>query len=209
MIELKAAAKRFRGFLPVVVDVETGGIEPSTDAILELSAVPLTLTETGDWGLAPDLSLYHYHIQPFEGARLDPEALAFNKIIPNHPFNNALPESDMLTDLFAKIKPMLKAHNCQKAILVGHNAWFDLAFLNAACKRTGIKSIFHRFSSFDTATLGGLAYGQTVLAKAAMAAKLPFNVGEAHSALYDATITAELFCKIVNTWDGIQKNIRG
>ena len=76
-------------------------------------------------------------------------------------------------------------------MLVGHNAFFDLGFLNAAVARTDLKrNPFHPFSCFDTATLGGLAYGQTVLAKACEAAGIPFNQRDAHSALYDATRTA-------------------
>ncbi|MGW8228635.1 MAG: ribonuclease T, partial [Gammaproteobacteria bacterium] len=44
-------------------------------------------------------------------------------------------------------------------------------------------------------------YGQTVLARAVQAAGIQWNQKEAHSAVYDAERTAELFCRIVNTWD--------
>jgi ribonuclease T len=90
---------------------------------------------------------------------------------------------------------------CQRAILVGHNACFDLNFLNAAIARAGIKnSPFHPFSSLDTVTLGAVAYGQTVFARIAQAANIPWDQSEAHSAVYDAQKTAELFCKVVNRW---------
>jgi len=99
------------------------------------------------------------------------------------------------------VRKALREFDCQRAILVGHNAAFDLNFLNAAIRRTGYKrSPFHQFSCFDTATLGGLAYGQTVLSKAVMAAGIDWNNDEAHSAVYDTERTAELFCRIVNRW---------
>ena len=40
--EKPAMARRFRGFMPVVVDVETGGFDHKKDALLELAAVLLT-----------------------------------------------------------------------------------------------------------------------------------------------------------------------
>jgi ribonuclease T len=188
--------KRFRGFLPIIVDIETGGLDPDKAAILEIAAVSIRMDEQGV--LHPD-QLYPYHVEPFEGGGLDPKSLEINKIDPHHPFRFAEDEKTVLNDLFDKVKAELSAKECQRAILVGHNAWFDLLFLKAACKRQGFeKSPFHAFSSFDTATLGGLAFGQTVLARATKAAGIEFKQGEAHSAIYDAKKTAELFCYIVN-----------
>ncbi|MGR9074041.1 MAG: hypothetical protein ACU833_13340, partial [Gammaproteobacteria bacterium] len=59
-------------------------------------------------------------------------------------------------------------------------------------------------STFDTATLGGLVYGQTVLSKAVQKAGLDWDNAKAHSALYDAEQTAELFCRIVNRWKRLE-----
>ncbi len=79
-----------------------------------------------------------------------------------------------------------------------------MSFINAAVNRCGIKkSPFHAFSCFDTATLGGVAFGQTVLARAVQAAGLEWDGKQAHSAIYDAERTADLFCAIVNRWDNI------
>ena len=84
-------------------------------------------------------------------------------------------------------------------MLVGHNAFFDLQFINAAVERCGIKrNPFHPFSSFDTATLAGVAFGQTVLSRAVEAAGSVWDEERAHSALYDAEQTAFVFCEIVN-----------
>ena len=105
-----------------------------------------------------------------------------------------------------EVRQELRETGCSRAILVGHNAFFDLAFLNAAVARNAIKrNPFHPFSNLDTVTLAALAYGQTVLARAAAAAGIPWNSDEAHSAIYDAERTAELFCKVVNEW----KNLGG
>ena len=152
-------AKRFRGYLPVVVDVETAGFNPKRDALLEIAAVTLQVNHEGLWQRH---ETHFCHIIPFEGANLDKNALEFIKVDPYHPFRFAVPEADGLKIIFKPIRSAVKAHGCSRAILVGHNPSFDLSFINAARHRTGVKMPFHRFSTFDTATLGGLAYGQTV-----------------------------------------------
>ena len=193
-----AMAGRFRGYLPVVVDVETGGFDASTDALLEIAATPVWMDADGLLHPAETLSC---HVQPFPGSRIDPKALEFNGIDPHHPFRQALPELEALQMLFAPIRKAVKASGCKRAILVGHNAFFDLGFLNAAVARCQIKrNPFHPFSTFDTVTLAGLAFGQTVLARAAQCAGLGWDSDEAHSAIYDTEQTARLFCTIVNRW---------
>ena len=191
-------SQRFRGYLPVVVDVETAGFKAETDALLEIAAVILRMDDAGH--LAPTETI-SCHVQPFEGANLDPKALAFNGIDPHHPFREALPEKQALDHVFRPIRAAVKASGCKRAILVGHNAFFDLGFINAAVARTTYKrNPFHPFSTFDTVTLAGLAFGQTVLARTVIAAGIPWNPDEAHSAIYDTEKTAQLFCHIVNRW---------
>ena len=195
-------ALRFRGYLPVVIDVETAGFNAKTDALLEIAAVILRLDDDGRL-LAHET--HTCHVQPFPGAKLNPEALAFNGIDPYHPFRLAKLESDALGHVFQPIRQAVKEQGCTRAILVGHNPTFDLNFINAAAERCGIKrNPFHPFSSFDTATLGALAYGQTVLARAVQAAGLDWDSAEAHSARYDAERTAALFCTIFNRWEALQ-----
>lgn len=193
-------AERFRGYFPVVIDVETAGFNAQTDALLEVAAVTLTLDNEGMWVADETISR---HIQPFEGANLEQAALDFNGIDPNHPFRKqiAVSETEGLKDIFQVVRTKMKLHECKRAILVGHNPAFDISFLNAAVERAEIKrNPFHPFSTFDTATLGGLIYGQTVLSRALQKAGIEWSGDEAHSALYDAEKTAELFCKIVNMW---------
>ncbi|MDO9618943.1 MAG: ribonuclease T [Pseudomonas sp.] len=191
-------AARFRGYLPVVVDVETGGFNCATDALLEIAATTIGMDEGGF--LYPEHTQF-FRIEPFEGANIEQAALDFTGIKLDHPLRMAVTEEHALTEIFRGLRKSLKANSCKRAILVGHNSSFDLGFLNAAVNRTGIKrNPFHPFSSFDTATLAGLAYGQTVLAKACQAADIDFDGKEAHSARYDTEKTAELFCGIVNRW---------
>ena len=198
---MSAIRERFRGYLPVVVDVETGGFEASTDGILELGASILRMDDSGRLGIH---ATHHYHIEPFEGANIEPAALSFTGIDPWHPFRQAVPEKTALTGLFDIIRRELKAQKCVRAILVGHNAHFDAGFISAGVERCSIKrNPFHPFSHFDTATLSGLAFGQTVLAKACEMADIKFDNDEAHSALYDAEKTAQLFCEIVNRWQDL------
>lgn len=196
-------ADRFRGFYPVVIDIETGGFNSQTDAVLEIAASLLSMNEQGDLIIQETLS---FNVEPFEGANLEAAALDFTGIDPTDSERQALSENDVLSEMFSTIRTGVKQHNCNRAILVGHNAHFDLGFLMAASERCNIKrNPFHPFSVFDTATLAGLAYGQTVLAKACKTAGIEFNNSKAHSAAYDTKKTAELFCLIVNRW----KNLGG
>lgn len=198
MNEKSAIAKRFRGFLPVVVDFETGGFNPERDALLEMAFVTLKMDEHG---LLKRDQTYACHVQPFLGAHMDPRCLAVNKIDPYHPFRFAISENQALKEMLGPIKKELARQQCQRAVLVGHNPWFDLSFLLATVKRCHYKNNpFHSFTTFDTATLGAMAFGETILVKAALAAGLPFDREEAHSAIYDAQITADLFCIIINKW---------
>lgn len=198
----KGIAQRFRGFLPVVVDVETAGFNADTDALLEIAAVPILMNGQGLVYAGDTVSA---HVQPFPGANLEASALAFTGIDPHHPLRIAEQEGPALKKIFEPIRHLLKATGCTRAILVGHNPAFDLAFLKAAVERTGVKrNPFHQFSTFDTATLSGLAYGQTVLARAIAAAGIEWDNNEAHSAVYDTEKTAELFCAIINQWDSLR-----
>ncbi|GAB3681423.1 ribonuclease T [Salinisphaera aquimarina] len=191
-----ALANRFRGFLPVVIDVETGGFNSATDALLEIAAVTVDFDDTGDLEIRESIA---YHVKPFEGANMEPASLEVNGIDPHHPLRPAISEHDALSRIFKMVRATVKDTGCKRAVLVGHNAHFDLGFLNAAIARTGIKrSPFHPFSCFDTATLGGVAFGQTVLRRAATAAGMDWDNDAAHSARYDTEQTARLFCTIVN-----------
>lgn len=204
MTQPSPMARRFRGFLPVVVDVECGGFNPNTDALLEIAAVLVEIQPDGT--LKPGEG-WRYHVQPFPGANVEEASLAVTGIDPYHPLRPAIPEKEALSRLFKDIRQVMKDSDCTRAVLVGHNAAFDLNFLNAAIARTGIKrSPFHPFSSFDTATLAGVVYGQTVLSKALQAAGIAWDSNEAHSALYDAQQTAELFCRVCNAFSAVALN---
>jgi ribonuclease T len=192
--------RRFRGFLPVVIDVETGGFHPETDALLQIAAVLIDIDANGHLQRGETFS---FHVRPFENSRLDPASLQVNKIDPWHPLRPAITEDDALHRIFRSVRAAIRAYGCRRGVLVGHNAAFDLAFLNAAVARTGIKrNPFHPFSCFDTATLAGAALGQTVLAKALAVAGMDWDPSQAHSATYDAERTAELFCLICNELTG-------
>ncbi len=192
---------RFRGFLPVVIDLETGGFNHHTDALLEVAAVTLRLD---DKGMLEPHKTYGWHINPFEGANMEPESLEVNGIDPDLPFRQAIAvdEKKCIDELFLVVRREMKANNCKRAILVGHNAAFDLNFLNAAVERINKKrNPFHPFSTFDTVTLAAMAYRQTVLARSVKAAGFPWDADEAHSAVYDTEKTADLFCNIINQWE--------
>ena len=198
-----AIGRRFRGFLPVVVDVETAGFNSRTDALLEIAVVTVKIDEAGRWRRDETVAC---HVQPFPGANLEQSALEFTGIDPYHPFRMAVPEEEALKTVFAPVRRAVAEHGCTRAILVGHNSSFDLSFVKAAVERTRIKrNPFHSFSTFDTVTLAGLVYGQTVLSRAVQAAGFEWDEAEAHSAIYDAERTADLFCAVLNKWDEVSK----
>ena len=192
---------RFRGFCPVVVDVETGGLNAETDALLEVAAVLIGINTERQFFCQRTIAA---HVRPFDGANLDPSSLEVNKIDPFHPLRVALTEKEALEKIFAPVHRHIQQNQCTRAILVGHNAFFDLNFIKAAITRTGIKNNpFHPFSSLDTVTLGALVYGQTVLSRIAEAAHLEWENSSAHSAVYDAEKTAAIFCSVLNKWNGM------
>ncbi|WP_100642031.1 ribonuclease T [Alteromonas facilis] len=196
--DTNAIAGRFRGYFPVIIDVETAGFNAQTDALLEIAAVTVAYDE--NLMLHPDLS-FHRHIEPFEGANIEQAALDFNGIDPNCALRGAVSESEAMKDLCKTIRKAQKLADCQRSVIVAHNASFDQGFVNAALERQSIKRTpFHPFVSFDTTSLAALTLGQTVLIKACQAAKIRFDSKQAHSALYDAEKTAELFCYMVNKW---------
>ncbi len=198
-------SERFRGYLPVVVDVETGGFNERNDALLEIAAV---LLDVDDEGKLRPVKSYTTHVVPFDGSNIEPKSLEVNGIDPYHPLRAAREEREALAHIFNPVREAVSAANCTRAILVGHNAFFDLKFVNAAADRCGIKkNPFHPFSCFDTVSLCGLAYGQTVLARSAVAAGMDWDTAEAHSAIYDTRMTADLFCSVVNRWEELHEGI--
>jgi len=191
-------SNRFRGFLPVVVDVETGGFDHNKNALLEISAQIIEIDDNGQLGIKESVSC---HIKPYEGLTMEPASMQVNGIDPYNPFRMAKTEFEALTLVFQAIRKELKHTGCTRAIMVGHNTTLDLNFVNAAAERNKLaRNPFHQFSMFDTVSLAGLAVGQTVLSRAVQAAGLEWDDGKAHSATYDAMKTAELFCYIVNKW---------
>ena len=195
---IRPMKQRFRGFLPVAVDVETGGFDWNRHALLEIAVVPIDLDEAGRYVCGETASA---HLEPAPGTEIDPVSLEVTGIQLDHPFRLAKPERAALDHVFAAVRTAVRKHECQRAILLGHNAHFDLNFVNAAVVRSGHKrNPFHPFSVFDTVSLAGIAYGQTVLARAVQASGDTWNSDEAHSAVYDAEKTARLFCTIANQW---------
>ncbi len=187
--------ERIRGYLPVVIDIETAGFNCKTDAMLEICAITIGINEEG---VFYPKDTKHFHISPFKGANLEPAALKFNGIDVDNPLRMAVTEKEALGEIFQAVRIEIKNEECTRAILVGHNAFFDLGFLTTASERSKLKNPFHQFSTIDTVSLSALYYGETVLAKAIRVANIEWEDANAHSALYDTQKTAELFCQIFN-----------
>ncbi|MEM7220959.1 MAG: exonuclease domain-containing protein [Pseudomonadota bacterium] len=187
---------RFRGFLPIVVDIETGGFSPNEHAILELAAVFLRLDDDG----VKIAGSWQRPVAPRAGSRVEEASLKVTGIDPTRP---APSEEEAIRELIEVVRRVQRDADCQRSLMVAHNAAFDMGFFNAAVERAGIKrNPFHPFTFIDTASLAAVAVGHTVLRESCVRAGIAFESERAHGALYDAERTAELFCWIVNRWDG-------
>ncbi|QFQ32034.1 ribonuclease T [Buchnera aphidicola] len=196
--EFNLLSNRFRNFYPVVIDIETAGFNPKTDALLEIALITLKMDKLGWLHIENTL---HFHIIPFKGSIINSDAIAFNKIDPFNPLRGAISEKLAIKSILDVVNKGIKIEGCKKGIVVAHNASFDHNFLMSAIQRVQIKqNPFHPFVTFDTATLSALVVGETVLAKACKAIGLKFDNNQAHSALYDTLQTANLFCELVNRW---------
>ncbi|QJC33603.1 ribonuclease T [Enterobacteriaceae endosymbiont of Donacia provostii] len=196
--KLNLLSFRFRGFYPVVIDIETSGFNPKYNAILEISLITLKM----DNGWLKKNETLHFHVIPFKGSSISQDALDFNGINIYTPLRGAISEVEVLKIIFKKIKNDLKINKCKKAVIVAHNASFDHSFVMESIKRNKMEKYnpFHSFVIFDTASMCGLILGQTVLAKSCHTIGITFDNNQAHSALYDADRTAKLFCALVNNW---------
>jgi ribonuclease T len=188
---------RFRGYLPVVVDLETGGFDAERHAILEMAAVEVRFEDSR---LVPG-ERWDQAVTPYPGSQIDPASLKVTGIDPEDPERGDVAEAEAFREMFRRVRQAMKRAGCQRAILVAHNAAFDHGFMRLAYQRNDLnRSPFHPFSVIDTASLAAVAYGHTVLSEACHRAGIAFESSRAHSALYDAEKTAELFCDIVNRW---------
>lgn len=189
--------ERFRGYLPVVVDLETGGFDNAVNPLLELACTFLHWESD-----ALHISSHsRWHVVPFEGCEVNPASLRITGIDLEDPHRGAQDEQTVIREFFKLVRAAMKTHGCHRAIMVAHNASFDQGFLHAACQRISLKrNPFHPFTSLDTASLAAVAYGHTVLSEACQRAGISFDQSLAHNAAYDAERTAQLFCHMVNRW---------
>lgn len=186
---------RFRGYMPVVLDLETGGTDPYNHAIIEIAIVFL------DW--QEDVLLPGVHrrwaVLPHPETTIEDSSLDLIGIDPFDPARGAQLEETCLRECFRAIRKRMEANSCTRAYLVGHNAYFDHSFVKAAAHRNGVgQNPFHLFTVIDTASLAAVNFGHSVLSVACDRAGIEFDENKAHSALYDATVTSQLFCTIVN-----------
>ncbi len=199
MIEMSS---RFRGFLPVVIDLETGGFEKDVHAVLQIAAVSLA------WS-ADRLSIDQvrgWNVIPHPLLRVEEESLRITGIDLSDPRRDALNEEDAVRELFRFVRREVHRNGCERAVLTAHNAHFDHGFVMSAAERNGVKrNPFHPFTVIDTASLAAVAYGHTVLSEACARAGIEFEGGRAHAAIYDAEATAKLFCLTVNNWGRVHR----
>ncbi|WP_461816327.1 PolC-type DNA polymerase III [Faecalimonas sp.] len=159
----------------VVFDIETTGFSSVKDRIIEIGAVKVengTIVSRYSTFVNPEVPI------PFEITKLT--SITDTMVIDAPKIEAALPEfMDYVGD----------------AVLVAHNAGFDVGFIEENCKRLGMEQ---RLTSVDTVALARVLlptlsrYKLNVVAKA-----LGISLENHHRAVDDAGATAEIFVKFV------------
>ena len=117
--QAQSLANRFRGFLPVVIDVETGGFEASQHALLEIAAVTLEMNDEGQLCRQETVSAA---VLPHPDLVVEQSALDFTGIDLNDPGRQAIPEKEALRQVFEKVRLGVRENDCTRAVVVAHNA---------------------------------------------------------------------------------------
>ncbi|WP_019242271.1 MULTISPECIES: PolC-type DNA polymerase III [Bacillus] len=168
----------------VVFDVETTGLSAVYDTIIELAAVKVRNGEI---------------IDTFE---------SFAN--PHHPLSATTIDLTGITDDMVRNAPevseVLKRFKdwTEDAILVAHNASFDMGFLNVGYKKIGFEKASNPV--IDTLELGRFLYPQLKNHRLnTLAKKFDINLTQHHRAIYDAEATGHLLIKMLK--DATEKGI--
>ncbi len=193
------ASRRFRGFLPVVIDVETGGFHLAAPTRCWRSP-PSSSRWTTPAGCAAARRM-RFTCKPFEGARLDPVSLEVNGIDPWHPLRPAIDEADALQRLFREIRTAIRAHALparhSRRATTRPSIWASSTRRSSAPASSAIRFIRSRASTPRRSAASAL--GQTVLrARRAAGGHRMGSAAARTRAAYDAERTADLFCHICN-----------
>ncbi|MEY8337181.1 PolC-type DNA polymerase III [Lachnospiraceae bacterium 62-35] len=165
----------------VVFDLETTGLSPEKNRIIEIGGVKVEkgrITDRFSTFVNPDVPI-PYEIEKLTG-------INDNMVLSAPMIEQALPE---FLDF------------CKDAVLVGHNASFDVGFIAYNCRRQGI--------SFSPTVVDTVALAQMLLPglnryKLDMVAKaLGISLLNHHRAVDDAKATAEIFLKFVEKLKGM------
>lgn len=163
-----------------MVDLETTGTDPKTDAIIQVGAV---LLQGGKI-----ISRFSCDLNP---GRKIPKHIEALTGITNAKVKKAPLFSDIAETLYGYL---------QGTIFVAHNIAFDYRFLNDAFERLGLKPL--NLSGIDTVLLSQIFFPTEVSFRLKdLAESFGFNHLRPHQADSDAEVTAKLFLKIEETID--------
>lgn len=159
----------------VVFDLETTGFSPIQNQIIEIGAVKVQkgkITERFSTFVNPDVPI-PYRIEQLTGI--------------NDGMVMVSPKIDVILPQFLEF--------CTGAVLVAHNASFDMSFLEENCRRLGIEK---EFTSVDTVGLARVLLPALNRFKLDTVAKaLGVSLQNHHRAVDDAGCTAEIFEKFI------------
>ena len=159
----------------VVFDLETTGFSPDKNKIIEIGAVKVergAITERFSTFVNPEVPI-PFHIEELTSIR-----------------------DDMVMDA-PKIEEILPQflEFCEGAIMVAHNAEFDMSFIRKNCERQQLTA---EFTVIDTVALARMLLPHLNRFKLDTVAKaLGISLDHHHRAVDDAACTAEIFVKFI------------
>lgn len=190
----------------MVVDTETGGVDSSKDALLQVSAVICHRSLEGELKIDDEFTV---DIAPSSGLKVSPEALSINKLNYNVLVKNGVPEFTALENFLrfanqyrAKISP--SDHRVYFPFLIGWNLEFDISFLRAAFIRAKLEWPFY-FRTFDVASLWNFQKlfieGTAQYRGITEAASHFFDEPVTHHSLEDCRLTLRILQNYVGFWN--------
>ena len=180
--EGQVSRRQLADLVYVVLDVETTGLRPDRgDRVLSLAGVKVR------GGEVRRDEVFNTLVNP--GRPIPARSSAVHGITDERV--SGMPSLDEALPMFLRF--------AADAVIVGHEVWFDLAFLEPEAKRLGLPAISPGHGVVDTRLCSRLIHGSLPdHTLDAVAERLGVVIQDRHSALGDALATAEVLVRLLS-----------
>ena len=173
------------------IDVETTGLDPDKHELIEIGCVlARQISQEGKGSRLEFIEEFEYKIFPEHLEDADPESLMINGFTAER-WGNAILLEDAMKRFSEKVRG---------ASFVAHNVSFDLAFIEKALKKSGVKNTMHHHK-IDTISLAfAILYHNPEVQKFSLRSLCEFfgiQNENAHTALSDARATFEVYKRLL------------